>query len=161
MQRYFDCYAHIILRTIYIAICWICSHEVYLDVQKKFDNELASQYQIKQKCADDWYANQCDGFVVPMLKDYCPEKALCMNRDVDSQVKTLSVVTNLVAEALNSFTTELTWKSMALLGLILLLLSKYVSKYLLKYCCKKSNPQQVPIQVSIEMNNSDSQKQLK
>ena len=89
-----------------------------------------------------------------------------MNTPIEIKVKNINMTTNLLAQSIDSFTTQLSYPSMALICLLLFLYAKYGLKYLFEFAsgtlCKNSSQTQnsahngrQEIVVRMEKNNDD------
>lgn len=62
------------------------------------------------------------------MEDYCNEREKCMNKDPESENKSLKVLVRLFAELINDFFEPLSYKTITLMVLVMILI------YLLKEC---------------------------
>ena len=75
------------------------------------------------KCTKDYSENRCSPSErVKALEDYCNEKDKCMSRDPSNVNKSLNVMAKLLAEIINDFFEPLTYKTISLVVVALLVL---------------------------------------
>ena len=138
-----------LLSMVIFALYWLFS-SVWKDIQRQIKQETAKQLQKINNCRTQYYINKCQLETrVPALEAFCNEQELCMNTEIEANVKIISQTFNLVGLYLDNFTTELTYTSLGIVCLLIVLFFKYFLKYLFgslrRTSSRKSEPQTVTI----------------
>ena len=82
------------------------------------------------RCRDEYFTNECEPDKRrEYLEDYCREREECMNTGSHTAVKNISVGSNLIAQALNSFFGQMEQRALLIFVLCLCLGAWVLSKY--------------------------------
>ena len=75
------------------------------------------------KCRIDYFENRClPSERVRALEEYCDDKERCMNQDPNNINKNTKIFAKLLAEIINDFFEPLSYKTMALIAIVLVVL---------------------------------------
>jgi hypothetical protein len=82
------------------------------------------------KCREDYFENKCSPHErVRALDAFCTEKDKCMNRDPETTNKNTKIMAKLLAEIINDFIEPLSYKTIIMLAVMLVLVI-YAVEYL-------------------------------
>ena len=90
------------------------------DVRTKYDQEVAKEVAKVEQCKKDYKTNRCDD-PVPFVVEQCNKLTQCINSDPENSIKTFNVLARIVSEILNDLTTGMTYESLGLVAVIVMI----------------------------------------
>lgn len=107
-----------------IALFLSISLEIFHDFQHKFDQQILESALKSANCAKEYTANQCEPETrIPIAEEFCREKEACMHQN---EVYTLKTVAMVLGDTVESFVGAMSWRTLAFLGGVGVVVGKVV-----------------------------------